>query len=153
MTFPPIQNEPGISNKKGTVAMAKIAGDPNSATSQWFVNLADNGGPPANLDTQRGGFTVFGHVTGNGMTTVSAIAAAPIFNFGSPFESLPLRNYTAPNPIKVEFSFNQFDYAYPSTYLRRNQRQRSSRNCDNQREKPSRHRTATWHSPHYRQSD
>ncbi len=52
MTFPPIQNEPAISNKKGTVAMAKIVGDPNSATSQWFVNLANNGGPPANLDTQ-----------------------------------------------------------------------------------------------------
>ena len=64
MTFPPIQNEPGISNKKGTVAMAKIAGDPNSATSQWFVNLANNGGPPANLDTQNGGFTVFGHANG-----------------------------------------------------------------------------------------
>ena len=64
ITFPPIQNEPGISNKKGTVAMAKIAGDPNSATSQWFVNLANNGGPPANLDTQNGGFTVFGHANG-----------------------------------------------------------------------------------------
>jgi len=35
--------------------MAKIAGDPNSATSQWFVNLANNGGPPVNLDTQNGG--------------------------------------------------------------------------------------------------
>jgi cyclophilin family peptidyl-prolyl cis-trans isomerase len=99
--FPPIQNEPGISNRKGTVAMAKIAGDPNSATSQWFVNLVDNGGPPSNLDTQNGGFSVFGHVTGTGMTTVNAIAAVPIFNFAAPFDSLPLRNYTASNPIKV----------------------------------------------------
>jgi hypothetical protein len=70
-------------------------------TSQWFVNLANNGGPPANLDTQNGGFTVFGHVTGKRMTTVNAITVVPIFNFGSPFESLPLRNYTASNPIKV----------------------------------------------------
>jgi Peptidyl-prolyl cis-trans isomerase (rotamase) - cyclophilin family len=100
-TFPPIQNEPGISNKLGTIAMAKVDGQPNSGTSQWFINLANNGGPPANLDTQNGGFTVFGHVTGNGMTTVNAIAAVPRFNLGSPFDSLPLRNYTSPNPIKV----------------------------------------------------
>jgi cyclophilin family peptidyl-prolyl cis-trans isomerase len=102
ITFPPIQNEPGISNKKGTVAMAKVAGDPNSATSQWFVNLADNGGPPANLDTQNGGFAVFGHVTG----------------FGSPFESVPLRNYTAPNPIKVAnlVSINSITLIPPLTF-------------------------------------
>jgi cyclophilin family peptidyl-prolyl cis-trans isomerase len=93
-TFSPIQNEPGISNKIGTIAMAKLDGQPNSATSQWFVNLANNGGPPANLDTTNGGFTVFGHVTGVGMTIVNAIAAVPIFNLGSPFNSLPLRNYT-----------------------------------------------------------
>ena len=41
-TDPPIQNEFNVSNTRGTVAMAKIAGDPNSATNQWFVNLADN---------------------------------------------------------------------------------------------------------------
>jgi len=93
-TFSPIHNEPGISNKIGTIAMAKLDGQPNSATSQWFVNLANNGGPPANLDTTNGGFTVFGHVTGVGMTIVNAIAAVPIFNLGSPFNSLPLRNYT-----------------------------------------------------------
>ena len=92
--FSPIHNEPGISNKLGTIAMAKVDGQPNSATSQWFINLANNGGPPANLDTQNGGFTVFGHVTGVGMTIVNAIAAVPIFNLGSPFDSLPLRNYT-----------------------------------------------------------
>jgi cyclophilin family peptidyl-prolyl cis-trans isomerase len=97
-TFSPIQNEPGISNKTGTLAMAKLDGKPNSATSQWFVNLANNGGPPANLDTQNGGFTVFGHVTGVGMTVVNAIAAVPVFNLSSPFDSLPLRNYTSGFP-------------------------------------------------------
>jgi cyclophilin family peptidyl-prolyl cis-trans isomerase len=51
---------PLIHNKFGTMAMAKSAGNPDSAESGFFFNLADNS---SNLDSQNGGFTVFGRVT------------------------------------------------------------------------------------------
>jgi cyclophilin family peptidyl-prolyl cis-trans isomerase len=99
---PPIHNEPGVANKRGTIAMAKLpptdsqgqpipGGGPDSATSQWFINLADN----VSLDdpNNNGGFTAFGQVLGNGMTVVDAIAAVPRFNLGSPFNEIPLRQY------------------------------------------------------------
>lgn len=50
---------PVQSNLFGTIAMAKVGGDPDSATSQWFFNLNDNS---TNLNVQNGGFTVFGRV-------------------------------------------------------------------------------------------
>ena len=53
-------NEPGISNVRGTIALAK-AGTPNSGTHDFFINLSDNN--TANLDSNTGGFTVFGRVT------------------------------------------------------------------------------------------
>jgi peptidyl-prolyl cis-trans isomerase A (cyclophilin A) len=75
---PPIQNEfsASRSNIPGTIAMAKLPGNPDSATSEWFFNLADNS---ANLDYQNGGFTVFGHVL-TGMNVVDAIASLDIWN-------------------------------------------------------------------------
>ncbi len=98
-TRPPITNEFGRSNLRGTIAMAKQGGDPNSATSQWFINLADNA---AALDTQNGGFTVFGQVIGGGMAVIDALAAVPIFSAGNPFAELPLRDYAVGDPIAAE---------------------------------------------------
>ncbi len=80
-TLSPVVNEPVHSNIRGTIAMAKIDGYPNSATSQWFFNLADNS---ANLDSANGGFTVFGHVLGNGMATLDLLSAFPVDDF-SPY--------------------------------------------------------------------
>lgn len=73
-TQDPIVNEPCLSNVERTIAMAKLEDQPDSATSQWFVNLVDNS---ANLDFQNGGFTVFGRVIGDGLDVANAIAVLP----------------------------------------------------------------------------
>ncbi len=90
-----IKNEfsPGRSNVRGTLAMAKVGGDPDSATNQWFINLADNS---SNLDNQNGGFTVFGKVLGDGMSVIDSIANLPIYNLTSihgAFTHVPLNGY------------------------------------------------------------
>ena len=92
-TNAPIVNEPEWSNVRGTVAMAKLANNPNSATSQWFVNLANNSGGAPSLDIQNEGFTVFGQISSADMAVVDAIAALPRFNFPG-IEDLPLHNYS-----------------------------------------------------------
>ena len=84
-TYGTIVNEfdPSRSNLYGTVAMAKVGGDPNSATSEWFVNLGDNS---ANLDAQNGGFTVFGQVIGNGMTLIEAVDSVGAYNLNEYYD-------------------------------------------------------------------
>lgn len=67
----PIQNEFGRSNLERTLAMAKLGNNPDSATSQFFFNLNDN----PSLDTQNGGFTVFGRVLGEDSWTVVQLIA------------------------------------------------------------------------------
>lgn len=76
-------------NVPGTVAMAKLGDDPDSATNQFFVNLADNSD---NLDNQNGGFTVFGTIA-RGQATIDAIADLPVYDAGAPFNDLPLYNF------------------------------------------------------------
>lgn len=73
-TRPSVVNESrkGASNTRGTVAMARTA-DPNSATTQFFINHADN----SRLDRFGGGYTVFGRVI-KGMDVVDTIAGVPV---------------------------------------------------------------------------
>ena len=102
---PAVQNEPDTvnrSNLRGTVAMAKLGGNPNSATNQFFFNLANNA---SILDGQNGGFTVFGRLASAAdQAIVDQIAAIATQDQGSAaalpplqqgvFGEIPLRNYT-----------------------------------------------------------
>lgn len=71
----PIDNEAhnGLKNDRGTLAMART-NDPHSATSQFFINLKNNGFLNHTAKSTRGwGYTVFGKVT-DGLKVVDAIA-------------------------------------------------------------------------------
>ena len=85
-TNPAVINEPVYSNLKGTIAMAKSA-NPNSATDQWFFNLANNA---SNLDVQNSGFTVFGQVIGDGMAVLEKIAQLKLCNKTSQGDGTPV---------------------------------------------------------------
>ena len=66
----------GLKNTVGTIAMART-GDPNSATSQFFINTADNTFLNFKNKTPQGyGYTVFGKVT-SGMDVVRQISKTP----------------------------------------------------------------------------
>ena len=91
----PVVNEFKVSNTRGTIAMAKLGTDPNSATSQWFFNEVDNS---SNLDSSNGGFTVFGRVANDAsLAVMDQIASVTTYDasgtFGADFTDLPLVNY------------------------------------------------------------
>ena len=96
----PILNEYNVSNTRGTIAMAKLGSGPNTATNQWFFNLADNS---ANLNNQNGGFTVFGRVANQaGLDVMDGLASQRVIDassfFGAAYDSLPVRNYSSGRP-------------------------------------------------------
>ena len=77
-TDKPIKLEAGVSNTRGTLAMARTS-VPDSATSQFFINLVDNN----RLDTHGGGYAVFGKVVGDdGMKIVDEIAKSKVAPHG-----------------------------------------------------------------------
>ena len=88
LTRPPIVNESqnGLSNLRGTLGMARD-NNPDSATSQFFINLQDN----VRLNYQspeKPGYAVFARVT-EGMDVVDAIAAVPRRTVGE-YENVPV---------------------------------------------------------------
>ena len=97
---PAVINEFHVSNTRGTLAMAKLPNDPNSATNQWFFNESDsNAGGSNGLDTQDGGFTVFGRImSSSGLTTMDTIGALHTIDADGPssttFDNLPVVNYS-----------------------------------------------------------
>ena len=106
-TFAPITNEfsvgPFYSNVYGTIAMAKSS-DPDSATSQFFINLADNSSGLDN-SADSGGFTVFGRVIGDTNVLNKLNASHPsagifIVNIGGAFAQLPLLTTALPPNIE-----------------------------------------------------
>jgi cyclophilin family peptidyl-prolyl cis-trans isomerase len=87
-TLPPIRNESsnGLKNERGTIAMARTD-IPDSATSQFFINVEDNGrrlSPPAG----KAGYAVFGRVI-DGMDVVDKIRRVPTATRG-PHDDVPV---------------------------------------------------------------
>jgi cyclophilin family peptidyl-prolyl cis-trans isomerase len=118
-TRPPVVNEAeaaskaGLLNTPGTVAMARTS-DPNSATAQFFINVADN--KFLNFrspDPQGIGYTPFGKVV-SGMDVVTKIAKAPKGG-GKPVPpGTPLSPNDVPNEPIVINKATVIDAAAPS---------------------------------------
>jgi peptidyl-prolyl cis-trans isomerase A (cyclophilin A) len=81
----PLEAGNGLSNKRGTVAMART-NLRDSATAQFFINLTDND----YLDTSGGGYAVFGNVV-DGMDIVDLIANTQTHDLG-PHKNIPVKN-------------------------------------------------------------
>lgn len=85
----PIKNEAdnGLKNDRGTIAMART-GAPDSATSQFFINVVDNNG--LNRPNPDGyGYAVFGRVV-EGMDVADKIVAAPQTRKNMVFQNVPV---------------------------------------------------------------
>jgi peptidyl-prolyl cis-trans isomerase A (cyclophilin A) len=122
-TDPPILLEAGMSNSRGTLAMARTP-DPNSATSQWYFNVANNTG----LDFD---YAVFGQTLGGGQSVLDAIGEVPTYDKrlqlqDGAFGQLPLfgpelfiQNLVLINSVRVEpFAITNITRTANTTELR-----------------------------------
>jgi peptidyl-prolyl cis-trans isomerase A (cyclophilin A) len=83
----PLESRNGLSNVRGSVAMART-GVPDSATSQFFINVVDNARLDAANARDGNGYAVFGKVVG-GMDVVDRIRAVATGSRG-PYQNVPL---------------------------------------------------------------
>jgi cyclophilin family peptidyl-prolyl cis-trans isomerase len=93
-----LESRNGLSNLRGTVAMAR-ADVPDSATSQFFINLVDN----LALDYQddaRPGYAVFGQVV-QGQDVVDTLARLPTGRVG-PLDDVPLTDVTILRATQIQ---------------------------------------------------
>lgn len=106
----------GKVNTRGTVAMYHPDGEPNAATSQWFINLTDNS---QLLDEQGNGYTVFGQVFSGSLAVADAIAALPTAAAGN-FDNIPVGGDVSDGSLDdadfVEFTDPQV-VSNPTTYF------------------------------------
>jgi len=101
-TRPPIKNEAdnGLVNDTYTVAMART-NDPDSATAQFFINVADNEFLNHKSKTAQGwGYAVFGKVV-DGMDVVDKIKATPTATKG-PYDDVPVEPIFILSATEVE---------------------------------------------------
>jgi len=120
-----VQNEFGASNTIGTLAMAKVGNDPNSATDQFFINLNNNS---ANLDNQNGGFTVFGRLVGAAdQAVLNALVDSPatvtVKNESASngaFDNIPMINYNG-NNFPTDTTSANYDIVKSVTIVRQNE--------------------------------
>lgn len=122
----PVPNEPGISNDRGTIAMARLGplrgnrrfeANFDTATSGWFVSTG--GTNPMILDNQNGGFTAFGKVIGEGMEVVDDLQALQTGTYSmtiggasATLADVPVRT----NPKPASLGFDSIVY-FPSVRL------------------------------------
>jgi peptidyl-prolyl cis-trans isomerase A (cyclophilin A) len=87
----PLESKNGLNNVRGSIAMART-GDPNSATSQFFINVQDNPRLDAANARDGNGYAVFGKVIA-GMDVVDKIRAVPTSSKGM-HDDVPLMPVT-----------------------------------------------------------
>lgn len=96
-TNSPIALQYVLPNAQGTIAMAR-QNLPNTATSQWFINTVDNSDVLG--ASNGGGYAVFGHILGKGLSVAQAINNLPKGSFGG-FGNVPFKNFTSGTPTQA----------------------------------------------------